>query len=116
MLPADTDTNHMRQRLHRALIPTVLILVADACTTPARTDTASLPPVSTTSTAAPATTTLPPPTTTSTIAEQGPDIVAWLSTAAAAVTLAEAVSVWTGVGSVLVVSGEDALNGGNDDR
>lgn len=109
VLPANTDTDYMRHRIHRALIPTALILVAAACTTPARTDTASLPPVATTSTVAPASTTLPPPTTTSTVAEQGPDIVAWLTTGAAEGTLAEAVSVWTGVGSVSVVSSEGAL-------
>jgi len=99
----------MKHRVHRALIPATLVLTVTACASPARTDTASLPPVTTTSTLAASTTTIPAPTSTTSPAETGPDIIAWLGTDAAAGTLAEAVAAWGGVGAVSLVSGEAAL-------
>lgn len=91
----------------RAPLALALTLLAAACTTPARTDTASLPPATTTTSTT--STTLPLPTTTSTIAPQsGPDILAWLTAEAATQTLLEAVTGWEGVGSIALVTSEEA--------
>lgn len=87
----------------------LVVLLAAACTSPARSDTAPLPPVS----SAPPTTTstLPTPTTTTstTLAEVGPDIVAWVTPDAPVETLGEALAGWEGVATVTLVTGEDAL-------
>ena len=101
---ATADTEGMRIR-HGILVA----LLAAACTSPARTDSAPLPPI----TSAPPTTTTtlpPPPTTTSTTtAEPGPDIVAWLAPDAPVETLGEALAGWEGVASVTLVAEDDAL-------
>ncbi|MBT8165336.1 MAG: permease-like cell division protein FtsX [Acidimicrobiia bacterium] len=99
----------MSYLVHRALIPAALVLVVAACAAPTRTDTASLPPVTTTSTLPPVTTSIAPTTSTTVPVEPGPDVIAWLNPDAAAGTLTEAVAGWTGVGTVALVSGEDAL-------
>lgn len=101
---ASADTEGMRIR-HGVLSA---LLVA-ACTSPAQSDTARLPPVTT---GVPTTTTTvpPPPTTTSTTtAAPGPDIVAWLAPDAPVDTLGEALGLWEGVASVTLVTGTDAL-------
>ena len=100
-----TDTHGMRTR--RALI--VVVLLTSACTTAARSDTASLPPV-TTSTIPPTTSTLQPATTTTTVPTSGPDIVAWLSADAAGGSLAEAVAAWQGVADVRHVSADEVYD------
>lgn len=93
----------------RAPLALALTLLAAACTTPSRTDTASLPPVTTTTSTT--TTTLPLPTTTSTIAPQsGPDVIAWLTAEAATQTLLEAVAGWEGVGSIALVTSQQAYD------
>ena len=87
-----------------------LLLIAAACTSPARTDSAALPSTPTT---APIITTLaPPPATTTTEPtpeHPGPDVVAWLAVDAAASTLSEAVAGWAGIDTVQLIAGEDAL-------
>jgi hypothetical protein len=93
-------------RIRRVLI--AVVLLASACTSAARTDAASLPPV-TTSTIPPATSTLPPATTTTTAPAIGPDIVAWLATEAAGASLSEAVTAWLGVADVTYVSEDEAF-------
>lgn len=89
----------------------VLVLVAVACTSPARTDSADLPAAATT---APLATTAPPMPSSTTTTEPfaqptGPDVIAWLAADAAATTLSEAVAGWTGISAVDLVAGEDAL-------
>lgn len=109
MLTVTADINEMNYRVHRALVPVALMIVATACASPARTDTASLPPVTTTTTLPPATTSTMPPTSTTLPIEAGPDVIAWLNPEAAAGTLTEAVAGWTGVGTVALVAEDDAL-------
>ncbi|MGI9648028.1 MAG: permease-like cell division protein FtsX [Acidimicrobiia bacterium] len=93
----------------RAPAALALLLVAVACASPARTDSAELPTTETTVTVA---TTVPPSSTTTTEAlpePAGPDVIAWLAPDAAATTLSEAVAEWAGIKSVQLVAGEDAL-------
>ncbi|NNE97328.1 MAG: hypothetical protein HKN24_15020 [Acidimicrobiales bacterium] len=87
-----------------------LALVLAACTTPAQSDGAALPaaPETTTTITLPA----PPPTTTTSttvLIDPGPDIVAWLSPEAPAVTLQETISAWVGIETVTLVDPEGAL-------
>ncbi len=85
------------------------MLVAAACTTPAHTDTASLPPAPVT-TVPPTTSPAPAPsTTTSTVLKAGPDVIAWLGPEAAVQTLLEAVEAWEGVAAISLVTSEEAL-------
>jgi cell division protein FtsX len=99
----------MNYVFRRAFAPAAMILVAAACTSPARTDTAPLPPITTTSTLPGVTTSMAPEPTTTLPVETGPDIITWLNPDAAAGTLAEAVAAWTGVEAVALVATEDAL-------
>lgn len=102
------DIDLMTSWTHRALATVAVAVLAASCTSASRTDTALLPPVTTT-TLSRTTTTLTPETTTSTTVAEGPDVIAWLATSAPGPTLAEAVSAWKGVGSVELVSSEEAL-------
>lgn len=95
-------------RTRPALI--VVALLASACTSVARTDTAALPPVTIATVPSTTTSTLPPATTTTTVPETGPDIVAWLVAPEAGASLAEAVSAWQGVADVTYVSAAEAFD------
>lgn len=96
-------------RTRRALIGVVLL--ASACTSAAKTDSASLPPATTATTATipPTTSTVPPTTTTTSLPAAGPDIVVWLTAQAAGASLAEAVAAWQGVADVRYVSEAEGL-------
>ena len=93
-------------RTRRALI--VVVLLASACTSAAKTDSASLPPV-TTATVPPTTSTVPPATTTTTPPTSGPDILVWLTADAAGTSLGEAVAAWQGVADVRYVSDDEVF-------
>ncbi|NNC92938.1 MAG: hypothetical protein HKN80_10645 [Acidimicrobiia bacterium] len=93
-------------RTRRALI--VIALLVSACTSVAQTDSALLPPV-TTSTVPSTTSTLPPATTTTTLPADRTDIVVWLTIEAAGASLAEAVAAWQGVSEVRYVSAAEAF-------
>jgi len=86
-----------------------LLLIAAACTSPARTDTAALPSATTVPTTT--TVTVPPETTTTepTLQPSGPDVIAWLAPDAAATTLSEAVAGWAGIGTVHLIASDEAL-------
>jgi len=104
--PAASDMSGMNYRVHRVLIP--VAIVAASCTSPAQTNTAALPPVTTT-TPAPVTTSTAPTTTTTLPVETGPDVIAWLNPEAAAETLTEAVVGWAGVAAASLVAKDAAL-------
>ena len=95
----------------RAPATLAVVLVAVACTSPARTDTADLPATATTATVITAEGQAPSSTTTTEPAPQpaGPDVIAWLAADAAVTTLSEAVAGWAGISAVQLVAGEDAL-------
>ena len=100
-----TDIPGMRRYLALSLA-----LVLAACTSPARTDAAEVPPLSTTTTVPPTSTSSSIDTTTTTpVAVEGPDIVAWLHPDAPERTLAESIAAWEGIAALHAVSGEQAL-------